>query len=61
MKKRIVSLVAASVLTVGATVGLTACKKTDKGITVWAPSTQQTLVRELVEEFRKQNPDVPPA
>ena len=58
MKKRIVSLVAASVLTVGATVGLTACKKTDKGITVWAPSTQQTLVRELVEEFRKQNPDV---
>lgn len=58
MKKRIVSLVAASVLTVGATVGLTACKKTDKGITVWAPSTQQTLVRELVEEFRKQNTDI---
>lgn len=57
MKKRIISLLACGVVAAGATVGMTACKG-DRGLTVWAPQTQQTLVKELVEEFKTANPDI---
>lgn len=56
MKKRFLALLACGVVAAGATAGMTACNA-DKGITVWAPSTQQELVRSLVDDFLKENPD----
>lgn len=55
MKKRILAFLVGGVIAAGATAGLTACG--DKGLTVWAPSTQQALVKELVADFLKENPD----
>lgn len=55
MKKRIISLLACGVIAAGATAGLTGCG--DKGITIWAPQTQQTLVKEMIDEFLKENTD----
>lgn len=57
MKKRLISILACGVIAAGATVGLSACNS-DDGITVWAPNTQQELVRSLVDEFLKENPDI---
>lgn len=56
-KKRILSLLACGVMAAGATLGLAACKKDDNTLTVWAPQNQQTLVKGLVEDFLKENPD----
>jgi len=56
MKKRILALLACGAFAAGATAGLTACNN-DKGITVWAPNTQQELVKSLVNEFLEANPD----
>ena len=56
-KKRILSLLACGVMAAGATLGLAACKKDDNSITVWAPQNQQTLVKGLVDDFLKENPD----
>ncbi|MDE5721626.1 MAG: extracellular solute-binding protein [Clostridia bacterium] len=56
-KKRILSLLACGVMAAGATIGLAACKKDDNTITVWAPQNQQTLVKSLVDDFLKENPD----
>lgn len=56
-KKRIVSLLACGAIVTGAALGLTACKKDDKSITVWAPQNQQTLVKGLVDDFLAENPD----
>ena len=55
MKKRILSLLACGALTVGATAGLTACG--DKGITLWGPSEQQAMLKEMVASFLEENPD----
>lgn len=56
-KKSIVSLLACGVMVAGATLGLTACKKDDNSITVWAPNSQQTLVKSLVDDFLAENTD----
>lgn len=56
-KRRILAMLACSVLAVGATCSLAACGG-DKGITVWGAQNQQTMLREMIEEFKKENPDI---
>lgn len=56
MKKRILALLSGGIIAAGATAGLSACGG-DKGITIWAPSTQQTLIKELMADFLEDNPD----
>lgn len=59
MKKRIVSLLACGVLAAGAAAGLTACNKDGDKIklTVWGSAAQQETFTQMVEEFKKANPD----
>lgn len=58
MKKQILSLLACGAIAASATLGLTACgSEKDNSITVWAPQTQQTLVKKLVNDFLAENPD----
>lgn len=56
-KKRLVSLLACGIIAASSTIGLTACNS-DKGITVWAPSSQQDFVKALVADFKAENPDI---
>ncbi len=56
MKKRILALLACGAVAAGTTMGLTACNS-ESGITVWAPNTQQELVKSLVADFLAENPD----
>lgn len=58
MKKRLISLLVGGALAVGATVGMSACGSGKRDFTVWVPNTQQQLTKELIEEFKKANPDV---
>lgn len=59
MKKRIASLLACGVLSIGAVMGVTGCG--DKGetvqLTVWGPAAQQATLAQMAEEFKKANPD----
>ena len=57
MKKRFLALFACCAIAASATLGLTACGSKDDSITVWAPQTQQTLVRKLVDDFLAENED----
>ena len=56
-KKGIVSLLACGVIAASATIGFAGCSS-DKGITVWAPNTQQEFVKGLVADFLTENPDI---
>ncbi len=57
-KKRLVAFLACGVLTAGAAMGLSACgDKDDNSLTVWGPNNQQTLLRELIDDFKTENPD----
>ncbi|MDE7439719.1 MAG: extracellular solute-binding protein [Clostridia bacterium] len=56
--KKILSLLACGAIAASATMGLAACGgDKDNTITVWAPQTQQTLVKKLVDDFLAANPD----
>ncbi len=58
MKKQIISLIACGAIAASATLGLAACGGDDNSLTVWAPQTHQTMLREMIEEFKTQNPDI---
>ncbi len=57
MKKQIISLIVGGVLAAGSAMGLAACGKKDNTLTVWAPNNQQTLLQELINDFKTENPD----
>ncbi len=57
MKKQLFALLACGTIAAGATIGLTGCGAGDNSITVWAPLTQQTLVKKLVNDFLAENED----
>lgn len=56
-KKAIISLLACGVIAAGATMGLTACGKGNKGLTVWASSDEQATLKKMIAAFKEQNPD----
>ncbi|MBD5585098.1 MAG: extracellular solute-binding protein [Clostridia bacterium] len=56
MKKRLISLLACGVLTASAVAGLTGCS--DNSLTVWGSAAQQETLKQMVEEYKKANPDL---
>lgn len=57
MKKRIASLLVCSALAASAVAGFTACGESGLKLTVWGSAAQEETLKEMVEEFKKANPD----
>lgn len=58
MRKRFISLLACGALAATSLAGFAACGGGGADLTVWGPSSMQESLKEMIEEFKEENPDI---